>query len=184
MRSEVLPTYGNTHTLASKTGRQSSEFVAESRQMIKEYLKCNSDRSENADQLLFVGSGSTACANHLVRLLGLEASSPEARARARALPEEQRPVVFVGPYEHHSNLLPWRDSTADVVQVGEAVGGGPDLVQLEALLQVESSACLAWVPVWPGCQRGPTGHWPRLAGARGRPEHALARRGASGEPET
>ena len=24
--------------------------------MIKEYLKCNSDRSENADQLLFVGS--------------------------------------------------------------------------------------------------------------------------------
>ena len=80
VRSEVLPTYGNTHTLASKTGRQSSEFVAESRQMIKEYLKCNSDRSENADQLLFVGSGSTACANHLVRLLGLEASSPEARA--------------------------------------------------------------------------------------------------------
>jgi len=140
VRSEVLPTYGNTNTLASKTGRQSSEFVAESRQMIKEYLKCNSDRSENADQLLFVGSGSTACANHLVRLLGLEASSPEARARARALPEEQRPVVFVGPYEHHSNLLPWRDSIADVLQVGEAAGGGPDLVQLEVLLHGQRAA--------------------------------------------
>ena len=134
VRSDVLPTYGNTHTLGSKTGRQSSEFVAEARQMIKEYLGCNSDRSDNADQLLFVGSGSTACANHLVRLLGLEASSPEARARARALPVAQRPLVFVGPYEHHSNLLPWRDSAADVVQVGEAAGGGPDLAQLEALL--------------------------------------------------
>ena len=102
--------------------------------MIKEYLKCNSDRSENADQLLFVGSGSTACANHLVRLLGLEAS-PDARSRARALPAEQRPIVFVGPYEHHSNLLPWRDSIADVVQLDEALGGGPDLQQLERLLE-------------------------------------------------
>ena len=86
--------------------------------MIKEYLKCNSDRSENADQLLFVGSGSTACANHLVRLLGLEAS-PDARSRARALPAEQRPIVFVGPYEHHSNLLPWRDSIAEVQAIPE-----------------------------------------------------------------
>ena len=130
VRTEVLPTYGNTHTLASKTGRQSSAFVAEARTMVKSYLKCNSDRDSNADQLLFVGSGATACANHLVRLLGLEAPK-EARERARALPADERPVVFVGPYEHHSNLLPWRDSIADVVQLGEALGGGPDLEQLE-----------------------------------------------------
>ena len=41
-------------------------------------------------------------------------------AAARALPDSppparQRPVVFVGPYEHHSNELPWRESIADVV---------------------------------------------------------------------
>lgn len=27
--------------------------------------------------------------------------------------------VFIGPYEHHSNMLPWRESGADVVVVQE-----------------------------------------------------------------
>lgn len=33
------------------------------------------------------------------------------------IPAEQRPVVFVGPYEHHSNELPWRESACDVVVI-------------------------------------------------------------------
>ena len=45
----------------------------------------------------------------------------------------RRPVVFIGPYEHHSNELPWRESIADVVTIHEdlrrrhrsrAAGGG------------------------------------------------------------
>ena len=42
----------------------------------------------------------------------------------------------MGPYEHHSNLLPWRESIADVIMIGEAAGGegGVDLTQLEKLL--------------------------------------------------
>ena len=117
--------------------RTLSAFVAEARQMIKEYLKCNSDRSENADQLVFCGSGATACANTLVRMLGLAAPAAQCEA-ARALPPSERPIVFVGPYEHHSNLLPWRDSAADVVQIDEGPGGGPDLAQLEAALKAAS----------------------------------------------
>lgn len=27
--------------------------------------------------------------------------------------DEEIPVVFVGPYEHHSNLLPWREAGAE-----------------------------------------------------------------------
>ena len=27
------------------------------------------------------------------------------------------PVVFVGPFEHHSNILPWRESGAKVLQI-------------------------------------------------------------------
>ena len=62
-----------------------------------------------------------------------------ARAAARARPEAERPIVFVGPYEHHSNLLPWRDSIADVVQIGEAAHGGPDLAQLQAALEAAAA---------------------------------------------
>ena len=39
------------------------------------------------------------------------------------IPEDQRPVVFIGPYEHHSNELPWRESIADVVVIDEDENG-------------------------------------------------------------
>ena len=129
VRDALLPTYGNTHTSTTKTGRQSSDFVDEARTLIKNYLRCGKH-----DRLLFAGSGATAGANRLVAMLGLVAPTAQVRDAARALPEAERPIVFVGPYEHHSNLLPWRESIADVVIIGEAAGGGVDLAALEAAL--------------------------------------------------
>jgi selenocysteine lyase/cysteine desulfurase len=49
-------------------------------------------------------------------------------------PAGVRPVVFVGPFEHHSNLLPWRESAAQVVAIGEDADGRLDLGDLEAQL--------------------------------------------------
>ena len=40
-------------------------------------------------------------------------------------------MVFVGPYEHHSNELPWRESVADVVVIREDADGRIDLAHLE-----------------------------------------------------
>ena len=54
------------------------------------------------DLVIFCGSGATAAVAKLVGLLEL-AGPP--------VPAGPRPVVFVGPYEHHSNLLPWRETT-------------------------------------------------------------------------
>ena len=48
-------------------------------------------------------------------------------------------VVFVGPWEHHSNLLPWRESLARVVQIGEDAAGGVDLASLETQLKLYSA---------------------------------------------
>ena len=44
-----------------------------------------------------------------------------------AIPPRQRPVVLVGPFEHHSNELPWRESAADVIAIGEDRRGHIDL---------------------------------------------------------
>eukprot|EP00976_Prorocentrum_cordatum_P097378 1190965-Prorocentrum_minimum.AAC.3 len=57
-------------------------------------------------------STSTGAVNHLVQVLGLHVPLPV------GADDSLRPVVFVGPYEHHSNLLPWRESCALVVQPG------------------------------------------------------------------
>ncbi len=46
------------------------------------------------------------------------------------LPEAERPVVFVGRYEHHSNELPWRESIADVVVISEDADGHINLADL------------------------------------------------------
>ena len=46
------------------------------------------------------------------------------------IPESQRPVVFLGPFEHHSNELWWRESIATVVAIGEDRSGRPDMEQL------------------------------------------------------
>ena len=46
----------------------------------------------------------------------------------RAFQQSHQPVVFVGPYEHHSNEVTWRQGLATVVEVNLAPDGGVDLV--------------------------------------------------------
>jgi selenocysteine lyase/cysteine desulfurase len=47
---------------------------------------------------------------------------------------KNRPVVFVGPYEHHSNEVSWRECFAEVVEVELDQRGLLDLEDLEAKL--------------------------------------------------
>ena len=51
------------------------------------------------------------------------------------IPAAERPVVFVGPFEHHSNELPWRETIADVVVIPEDADGHISLEVLEQRLQ-------------------------------------------------
>ena len=77
----------------------------------------------------FCGSGATAAVNKLIGIMELRIpAGPDERYHlAGRIPEAERPVVFVGPYEHHSNELPWRESTAEVVVIGEDADGHIDL---------------------------------------------------------
>ena len=49
--------------------------------------------------------------------------------------EDEIPVVFVSPYEHHSNILPWRETGAIVVQIIEDIYGNMNLDYLENMLK-------------------------------------------------
>ena len=127
----VRPFYANSHTAISSTGRVMTELREEARRVIK--------RAVNAgphDEVLFVGSGATAAINKLVGLLGWRISEPLEREfnLSSLIPREKRPVVFVGPYEHHSNELPWLESIAEVVAIGLTPRGEIDLEELERKL--------------------------------------------------
>ncbi|MCY1524459.1 Cysteine desulfurase [compost metagenome] len=51
-----------------------------------------------------------------------------------ALAAGRKVRVIIGPYEHHSNILPWRECGAELIEVAESPEGGPDLAQLDAAL--------------------------------------------------
>jgi len=129
IRDAVLPLYANTHTESSGTGLQTTRFREEARAVVLESV--GGEREEHA--VVFAGSGSTAAIDKLIGVLNLRIPNDldEHRGLSDHIPVQERPVVFVGPYEHHSNDLPWRESIADVVTIHEDLHGGIGLEHLE-----------------------------------------------------
>ncbi|MGH8871304.1 MAG: aminotransferase class V-fold PLP-dependent enzyme [Acidimicrobiia bacterium] len=132
IRDQVLPLYANTHTETSGTGLQTTRFREEAREVIRRSV--GASREEHA--VIFAGSGSTGAVDRLVGLIGIRIPRglSQTYGLEERIPEEERPVVFVGPYEHHSNELPWRESIAEVIEIKEDVDGHIDLVELETML--------------------------------------------------
>lgn len=132
VRDVVLPAYANTHTESSGTGLQTTRLREEARRIIHDAVGGDDDTV-----VLFTGAGATGAIDKLIGVLGLRIPSAlEDRWHlARHVPADQRPVVFVGPYEHHSNEIPWRESVADVVQIGQDADGGVSIDQLRRALE-------------------------------------------------
>jgi selenocysteine lyase/cysteine desulfurase len=128
IRSEVMPLYANTHTETSGTGRQTTQFRADAREIIHRSVGGGPD-----DLVIFCGSGATGAINKLIDVMNLRlpADLDERHQLSSRIPDDQRPVVFIGPFEHHSNELPWRESIADVVVIHEDHDGHVDLAHLE-----------------------------------------------------
>ncbi len=131
IRSRVLPRYANTHTESSGTGLQTTRLREDARAAIHRSVHGTDDTV-----VIFAGSGSTAAIDKLVGILGLRIPADlDAKYGLRAsIPAAERPVVFLGPFEHHSNELPWRESIADVVTIPEDADGHVDLEALEVAL--------------------------------------------------
>ena len=144
IQKKVIPFYGNTHTSTSVTGLQTSCFRHEARTIIANAT--NSHRKDDVvrrpytqarsthyiyththayPQVLMTGAGSTSAINQMCHILHLDVPLKEGA---------KQPVVFVGPFEHHSNELPWRESCAKVVRCPENSKGHLCLKTLEKLL--------------------------------------------------
>jgi selenocysteine lyase/cysteine desulfurase len=116
IRDRVLPLYANTHTEASATGRHTTALREDARRVIHRAVGAGPD-----DAVLFCGSGSTGAIDTFIRVLELD--------------RRDRPVVFIGPFEHHSNELLWRESAARVVTIRADAGGRPDPAHLDEELR-------------------------------------------------
>lgn len=128
IRDEVLPRYANTHTESSGTGLQTTRLREDARQIIREAVG-----GDDQTLVIFAGSGTTGAIDKIISILGIRvpAQLDDRYRLSDAIPAHERPVVFIGPYEHHSNELPWRESIADVVVIPEDADGHIDVGQLE-----------------------------------------------------
>ncbi|WP_091314381.1 aminotransferase class V-fold PLP-dependent enzyme [Amycolatopsis tolypomycina] len=125
IRDHVLPWYANTHSESSATAAQTTSLREEARSVIRDAVGGDEDTV-----VIFTGSGSTGAIDKLITILGLRLPD---RYRP-AIPPEDRPVVFLGPFEHHSNELLWRESICDVVTIPEDADGGVSRNALRAEL--------------------------------------------------
>jgi len=132
IRDAVLPLYANTHTESSGTGLQTTRFREDAREIVRRSLGAGDEHV-----VLFCGSGSTGAIDRMIQVLNLRipADLDDRYRLSNAIPAGDRPVVFIGPFEHHSNELPWRESIAEVVTIREDRDGHVDLAHLEEELE-------------------------------------------------
>ncbi|KZC07472.1 tRNA 2-thiocytidine biosynthesis protein TtcA [Dufourea novaeangliae] len=110
---EVLPCLGDTRASTSICSLQSSLFRHEARDIVRHAVGAGEQ-----DAVLFTGQGTAAALRAFLRHLDLTKST----------------VVFVGPFEHHANLRPWREHGVRIIRVSETREGFLDLNDLERRL--------------------------------------------------
>ncbi|MES9879479.1 MAG: aminotransferase class V-fold PLP-dependent enzyme, partial [Sedimenticola sp.] len=136
--------YANSHTEDDSSGRFTTQTLHQAEQIIKKSVNAGS-----TGRLIVCGQGATAAIDRMQQLVGVKQPA-SSRAMLNSLLrgfvgvdqvaaferycQAHQPVVFVGPYEHHSNEISWRESLATVREVKLAADGSIDLAHLEALL--------------------------------------------------
>jgi len=138
--------YANTHTEDDITGRSMTALLHEAEDTIKSAVNAGVD-----GRIVAVGTGASGAIDKLQQILGVacppatheflnhaldEFIGADRRQEFETFLSKRQPVVFTGPYEHHSNEISWRQGMATVVTVDLADDGGIDLDHLERLLKL------------------------------------------------
>jgi selenocysteine lyase/cysteine desulfurase len=137
--------YANTHTEDDISGRSMTQLLEQAEHAIKDSVNAGT-----CGRIICVGTGATGAIDKLQQIVGValppatrqsltamleDSLGTEAYAKFKDYLQQHQPVVFVGPYEHHSNEISWRESLATVVEVRLDSEGAIDLGHLESLLQ-------------------------------------------------
>ncbi len=142
----VSMSYANTHTEDGYTGSQTTKLYHDAKEMIRRFVGADDNYV-----VLSPGSGTTGAIMKLAQILGVYVP-PANKLREQqnidkikqtehdfdnyahmyhAYNDANRPIVFVGPYEHHSNDLIWREGDAQVIEIQLDTQGGLDLEDLK-----------------------------------------------------
>lgn len=144
---DVLETYANTHSKDASNADITTSYYEEARDILKQSLELDDDFV-----VLPSGCGSTSAIKHFQELMGLYIP-PKTKKRLNIKKDKKSlkslPLVIVGPYEHHSNELSFRESLAQIIRINLDSNGLVDLKHLKSVLEknkkreIFASFCIA-----------------------------------------
>lgn len=141
---EVLETYANTHSKESSNAKATTYYYERARENLVKFFELNDEFT-----ILPSGCGSTAAIKHFQELLGLYIPPATKKRFGFKKDKKNAPLIIVGPYEHHSNELSFRESLANVKRVKLTPDGLIDLKHLTKILEnnkdkdIIASFCIA-----------------------------------------
>jgi selenocysteine lyase/cysteine desulfurase len=135
----IEKSYANTHTEDDYSGKYLTQLLHQAETKIKALVNAGPH-----GKIIMTGSGTTGALKKLQEIIGVyippvtreritqsirEAIAIENKILEKI--EKERPVVFIGPYEHHTNELMWREAFVEVKVIPFDKKGQIDLEVLE-----------------------------------------------------
>lgn len=141
----IEKSYANTHTEDDYSGKYLTRLLHQAESKIKECVNAGPD-----GKIIMIGSGTTGALKKLQEIIGVYIPPVTKERILKSVQnvceaddwtlekiDKDRPVVFIGPYEHHTNELMWREAYVEVVVIPFDRKGSIDLEELERQLSQE-----------------------------------------------
>jgi len=127
---EVLASYANTHSEFSSDAKTTSFNYDVARTNIKKYLTLEDDFI-----ILPCGSGATGAIKKFQEILGIYVPPSTKKRFNINFNDIEKPLIVVGPFEHHSNEISYREALCDIVRIPLDITGNVDIEFLEKTLK-------------------------------------------------
>jgi selenocysteine lyase/cysteine desulfurase len=136
----IQKSYANSHTEDDYTGKYTTDLLHQAEAKIKQLVNAGPN-----GKVLAFGSGATGALFKLQQILGIYippvtknnlycTEGIKVCTSAELKINQIKPVIFISPYEHHSNELMWREAIADVEVIKMDKYGMLDINDLETQL--------------------------------------------------
>ncbi len=109
---EILKNYANTHSEVGRNAKMITAYYNRARESLKQTLQTGEDF-----YIIPCGTGATGAIKKFQELMGLYVP-PATKKRYRITPDSNElPLVIIGPFEHHSNEVSFREALCETVRI-------------------------------------------------------------------
>lgn len=141
---DVLETYANTHSKEASNADITTNYYEKARTNLASNLGISDEFV-----ILPSGCGTTGAIKHFQELLGLYIPPATKKRFGFEINLKSAPLVLVGPYEHHSNEVSFREALCEIQRINLDKNGLVDLNHLKEVLEknknreIIASFCIA-----------------------------------------